>query len=133
MRLLRDIKEALFHLAFPHLCQGCGSDVLELRHELCLKCLSSLPETGFHLRADNPVEKVFRGRLSITHATAQYYFTKESLMQHLMHQIKYRGNKELGLYLGRLMGHALAASNRFSSIDAFIPPPLFPAKEKTGL
>lgn len=73
---------------------------------------------------------MFWGRLAVTHATAQYYFTKESLMQHLMHQLKYRGNKELGLYLGRLMGHALAATNRFSQIDALVPLPLFPSKEK---
>ncbi len=46
-----------------------------------------------------------------------------------MHQFKYRGNKELGLYLGRLMGEGLAASNRFSDVDALVPLPLFPEKE----
>jgi ComF family protein len=52
------------------------------------------------------------------------------MMQHLMHQLKYRGNKELGIYLGRLMGHALNESNRFRFVDALIPLPLFPLKEK---
>jgi ComF family protein len=82
------------------------------------------------MHPNNPIEKIFWGRLPVTYATAQYYFTKESLMQHLMHQLKYRSNKELGIYLGRLMGHALTGSNRFSSMDALIPLPLFPAKEK---
>jgi len=127
---LSDIKESLLHLAFPHVCEGCGSDVVDVHHELCLKCLSSLPETNFHLHANNPIEKIFWGRLPVTHASAQYYFTKESLMQHLMHQLKYRSNKELGIYLGERMGHALVVSNRFSSIDALIPLPLFPLKEK---
>lgn len=51
-------------------------------------------------------------------------------MQHLMHQLKYRGNKELGLYFGRLMGHALVKTNRFRFVDALVPLPLFPSKEK---
>ena len=127
---LYDVKDSLLHLIFPHTCEGCGSDVLETHNELCLKCISSLPGTNFHLHPNNPIEKIFWGRLAVTYATAQYYFNKESLMQHLMHQLKYRGNKDLGIYLGKLMGHALIASNRFSFVDALIPLPLFPSKEK---
>ena len=130
MQLLKEIKESLLHLAFPHVCEGCGSDNLEMGNLLCLKCLSSLPATEFHLHANNPIEKIFWGRLPLTHATAQYYFTKESLMQHIMHQLKYRSNKELGLYLGKLMGYALIKSNRFSNVDALVPLPLFPSKER---
>ena len=50
-------------------------------------------------------------------------------MQHLMHQFKYKNNKELGLQLGRMMGHQLKKSNRYQ-VDALIPLPLFPGKEK---
>jgi ComF family protein len=125
-----EIKDSLLHLVFPHVCEGCGSDILETHNELCLKCLSSLPETNFHMHPNNPIEKIFWGRLPVTYATSQYYFTKESLIQHLLHQLKYRSNKELGVYLGKLMGHALAACNRFSFVDALIPLPLFPAREK---
>jgi ComF family protein len=103
---------------------------LEAEHLLCIKCLASLPKTEFQFYPNNPVEKIFWGRLPVTSATAFCYFTKESLMQHLMHQLKYRGNKEVGLYLGRLMGHALAASNRFRYVDALIPLPLFATKER---
>jgi ComF family protein len=130
MHLLREIKESLLHLAFPHVCGGCGSDLLDVNNELCLKCLHSLPETNFQSHPRNPAEKIFWGRLPVTYATAQYYFTKESLMQHLMHSFKYKGHKELGFYLGRLMGNAMLSSNRFSLVDALIPLPLFPIKEK---
>lgn len=122
--------DAVLHLFFPHVCEGCGSNVVETDHFLCLRCHASLPATSFHLYPANPVENIFRGRLPLVNATAQYYFTKQSAMQHLMHQLKYRGNKDLGLYLGRLMGHALAETDRFASVDALIPLPLFPAKEK---
>ena len=51
-------------------------------------------------------------------------------MQTLMHGVKYKGNRELGIYLGKLMGHALENTNRFRYIDALIPLPLHPSKEK---
>ena len=126
---LKEIKNALLHLAFPHVCESCGTDALQSDHLLCLKCLSSLPETNFHLHPNNPIEKIFWGRIPITNATAQYYFTKESMMQHLMHQFKYKGNKDIGRYLGKLMGWSLAASNRFSFVDALVPLPLHKSKE----
>jgi ComF family protein len=124
------IKESLLHLLFPHVCEGCGTDVMQIEHFLCMKCHADLPETEFHLYPNNPIEKIFWGRLPVTNATAQYYFTKGSKMQHLLHGLKYKGNKELGLYLGRLMGHAFAESNRFRFVDALVPLPLFPAKEQ---
>lgn len=130
MNLLQQIRESLLHLAFPHICEGCGSDILDTDHSLCLQCLSALPETNFHWHAANPIEKLFWGRLPVTAATAHYYFTKESMMQHLMHQFKYRKAKELGKYLGSLLGTALAASNRFASVDALIPLPLHASKER---
>jgi ComF family protein len=130
MNVLKDIKEAILHLTFPHVCEGCGSDVLEVEHFLCLRCLSSLPQTKFHLHANNPIEKIFWGRVPLTYATAQYYFTKESLMQRLMHSFKYKNNKELGLYLGRLMGQALSESDRFTDVDVLLPLPLFKSKER---
>lgn len=124
------LKESILHFLFPHVCEGCGTDVLEPDHFLCLKCLSDLPKTEFQYYPNNPVEKTFWGRLPVTSASAHCYFTKGSLMQNLMHQLKYKGNKEMGLYLGRLMGRALADSNRFRYVDALIPLPLFPLKEK---
>lgn len=129
MPLLKEIKDSLLHLAFPHVCEGCGTDNLQTEHLLCLRCTSSLPSTNFHLHTSNPIEKIFWGRIPVTYATAQYYFTKESLMQHLMHQFKYKGNKEVGIFLGKLMGWAMAESNRFTYINALIPLPLHKSKE----
>jgi ComF family protein len=124
-----EIKEAFLHLLFPHVCAGCGTDILNNENLLCMHCAEALPETNFELHPDNPVEKIFRGRLQAEAATAQFYFTKESLLQHLMHQFKYRGNKELGLQLGKIMGRQLKESGRFIP-DALIPLPLFPVKER---
>ena len=130
MLLVKEIRESLLQLVFPHVCKGCGSDLLDESSELCIRCIASLPETFFHMHANNPVEKTFWGRVPLVAATAQYYFTQESLIQHLMHDFKYKEGKDLGLQLGRMMGLAFSKTNRFSSIEALIPLPLFPKKER---
>lgn len=130
MQLLTDIKDALLHVAFPQVCAGCGTDVVGNDQPLCLRCVDALPQTHFEQYDSNPAANVFWGRLPLAQATAHYYFTKGALLQRLMHQFKYRGNKALGFYLGRLMGTALVRAHRFQSIDALVPLPLFPAKER---
>ena len=126
----KEIKDSLLQVVFPHVCDGCGSDLLSIESRLCIRCLSSLPETNFEIHPNNPVEKMFWGRVPIVNASSHLYFTKESLVQHLMHQIKYKGNKDLGLQLGRLMGIAIRSAERFNGVEALIPLPLFPSKEK---
>jgi ComF family protein len=127
---LKDIKDSFLHLFFPHVCSGCGNDILSEHSSLCLRCIAELPETNFHKYANNPIEKIFWGRLPVVSATAQYYFRKETRMQYLMHQFKYKGDKDLGKQLGYFMGNDLSQADRFKRIDALIPLPLFAAKEK---
>ena len=124
-----EIKDSILHVLFPHVCCGCGNDIINKESVLCMRCVEAMPETNFEIHANNPVEKKFWGRLTCKHATAQYYFTRESMIQRLMHQFKYKGNRELGIQLGKMMGERLKNSTRFA-IDALIPLPLFPAKEK---
>lgn len=120
----------LLHLFFPHNCVGCGSDILGEQHMLCLHCLSQLPSTNFFNQPANPVEAAFYGRLPIRNGAAAYFFTKNSLIQHLIFQLKYRGNKEIGFYLGKMLGRLLLDSDRYREVDAMVPLPLNPRKEK---
>ncbi|HRB30543.1 MAG TPA: phosphoribosyltransferase family protein [Ferruginibacter sp.] len=117
------------HLFYPHICTGCGSDLLSQHEMLCLNCLDNLPHTGFENMTGNAAEKLFEGRVPIRSAHSQFYFAKHKLIQHLLHQLKYKGNREIGIYLGNMMGQALLKSNRFANPDALIPLPLHADKE----
>jgi ComF family protein len=130
VQILTQLKQAFTHLAFPHICEGCGTDVLDDAHELCLYCLSQLPHTQFEKFSPNPMERMMEVRLPIRHAAALLYFTKESLVQQLMHRFKYKRDKELGIYLGKLLGQALRNAPHFQDVDFLIPLPLHPVKEK---
>lgn len=122
--------QSLLHIFYPYVCTGCGSDVIDNKALLCLKCLSTLPTTQFTDKADNPVEQKFYGRIPVKNATSAYFFTKNSLIQHLMFQLKYRGNKDIGYLLGQFLGEHLANSVRFENVDAIIPLPLNKRREK---
>jgi ComF family protein len=112
------------HLIFPHYCEDCGNDVLEESQLLCLQCLAKLPETNFFTAQGNPIEKTFYGRLQVESAAAGYYFTKDSLIQHLMVELKYHNKREIGVYLGKKIGYMLGSSERFTSVDCIVPLPL---------
>ena len=118
------------HLFFPHTCTGCGNDLLEEDQSICLHCFANLPETGFFALPGNPIEKIFYGRLEVASAAAGYYFTKNSVLQRLIHQLKYNGNQDVGHQLGQWLGLQLKKSGRYTGIDALIPLPLFPDKER---
>lgn len=129
MTLLREIKDSLLHLFFPQVCPGCANSFDAQGSLLCLACTTALPETHFAGHAGNPAEHIFRGRLPLAAAAAQYYYTRDSIVQRLMHAFKYKNNKELGLQMGRMMGDTLLKSGRFDA-DALVPLPLNEKRER---
>jgi ComF family protein len=76
------------------------------------------------------VAKIFWGRINIHAASAFYNFGKGGKVQHLIHQLKYRGQKEIGVTLGRFYGYDLRKSDSFKNVDTIIPVPLHPKKQK---
>ena len=130
MNTLKNIISNTLHLFYPHVCTGCGSDLLAENNLLCLRCINDLPHTNFAQYNNNPVEKIFWGRIPVTAAHSEFYFAKESLLQHLIHQLKYKNDTAIGFYLGEMMGNTLLNSNRFNDIDYLVPLPLYPDKER---
>ncbi len=130
MNTLKNFIRSTLHLFYPHTCTGCGTDVLPEQEMLCARCITQLPYTGFAGEAGNPVERIFTGRLAVTVATGELYFNKGTLVQHLIHQLKYKGNKDIGHYLGELMGYSLLQGKRLRDIDGLVPLPLYKDKEK---
>lgn len=120
----------LLHLLYPHTCESCGHDLSRTEEVLCLACAHHLPVTGFQLSEGNPVERIFHGRIALRHATAGYYFGRQSRLQQLVHQFKYHGRKDIALYLGRQLGLQLRQSAWWQEISAVIPVPLHAVKQR---
>src|SRR5207253_2354021 len=75
------------------------------------------------------VSKYNQKGLSKQKTKIEFNIAKDNIIQKLIHELKYKGNKEIGFYLGEIMGRALAGANHFKGIDALIPLPLFADKE----
>lgn len=119
----------LVSLLYPKACIGCSWDELSRNTILCVECMASLPETNFHLKHDNPVSKVFFGRIAVESATSFAYFTKHSIIQNMLHELKYKGNVEAGMMMGEMMGGKLKSFNWLAGIQAIVPLPLHKNKE----
>lgn len=119
------------HLLYPQICFGCGTDQVEKNMPLCPKCIQDLPTTDFFSINENPIEKIFWGRAAIQHAGALLFFTKDSLVQTLITELKYHHNKKVGILFGKLMGEAIAVEEKFKQIDLIIPIPISASKINT--
>jgi len=89
--------------------------------------MHSLPETGYCIGEKNPVAELFYGRLNIEGAMALLFFDKGSKYRQLLYQLKYRDRREVGSFLGKLIGSRIQKSG-FNSFDMIIPVPLHKAK-----
>jgi ComF family protein len=115
-------------LFYPRYCAACGNSLWKHEEVVCTRCDFHLPRTNFHLELDNPVSRLFWGRAKLKSAAAFYYFHKGNRVQHLVHELKYKGRKDIGIYLGRQYGSYLKNSPFFNSVDIILPVPLHKKK-----
>lgn len=117
-------------LFYPNNCVACQNALFRNEHTICTSCLFHLPKTEYHYEKDNPISRIFWGRTEIEIAASYCFFVKAGKVQHLIHQLKYKGKKEIGILIGEIYGKELLKSEYFQNVDVIIPVPLHPKKEK---
>jgi len=130
MNYLYDLWDDFISLLFPRLCYACGNHLLRNEHLICTECFVVIPRTGYHTVEDNPVAQLFWGRCKIEKAAAFSYYNKGSRIRKLIHNLKYKGIKEIGYELGRMYGLSLNDSGFINDVDLIIPVPLHPSKKR---
>lgn len=116
-------------ILYPPMCAACGNVLMRHERVLCLSCLLELPGTGFHDDAENPVARMFWGRVPLEQATAFMYFYRDSRYRKILHELKYHGQYRIGIEMGRMFGRELK-STEFSRIDLVHPVPLHPRRQR---
>jgi ComF family protein len=76
------------------------------------------------------VFRKFSGRVNIHSAASFLYFSKGGIVQEMIGKLKYRGRKDIGVYLGEIYGDELHESAFDKTIDIIIPVPLHKDKFK---
>ena len=130
MSYLYDLWDDVISLLFPRLCYACGNHLLRNENLICTECYVLIPRTNYHLEEDNPVARLFWGRCRIEKAAAFSFYNRDSRIRKLIHNLKYKGIREIGYELGKIYGNTLIGTDFLNDIDLIIPVPLHNAKKR---
>jgi len=128
MSYLSDLWDDILSLLFPRLCYACGNHLMRNEKLICTECYVLIPRTDYHLDNENEVARLFWGRCRVERAAAFSFYNRDSRIRKLIHNLKYKGIKEIGPELGRIYGYSLVKSDFLSGVDVIVPVPLHPSK-----
>ena len=129
-------------LLIPRECTVCGRNLLRGERHLCIFCEADLPLTYFWDNPLNPMSDKLNAliqkdlvkhikdgelppaRIGRARAAALFYYISEAGYKRIPQKVKYRGDRPVGRFYGRLLGEFLAGSGNFKDIDTVIPVPL---------
>lgn len=114
MQLVQFVRDS-FALLFPELCVGCKQVLVYQENHLCTNCIYSLPKTNFHLDHDNLAAKQLMGRVPVSTVDSFLYFSSGSIVQRIIHHIKYKDGFAAAEWLGVFYGQQLKNSTLFST------------------
>jgi len=125
-KILNDISNILV----PEVCFGCNAHLLAGEHLLCTPCRNDLPLTDYTFNVENPVDRIFYGRINIKKANSFLFFSENGSVQQLLHHLKYKNQEKIGVFLGDWFGQTIKENGFIDEIDLVIPVPLHPKKRK---
>ncbi len=128
--ILGQLIQNFLSLLYPRHCEACGNALHHKEKVLCLSCLYNLPRTNYSAEAGNPLEKLFWGKIRLEHVCALFFFSKGSPYRRLLHNLKYKGKTAIGIEMGRRLGLELKSSMLYHTVDAIVPIPLHPKKQR---
>lgn len=109
---------------------GCTVILLAQEEWLCTRCRAALPFTNQHLLSPNEALGKFYGKVNIQQASCLLYYTKNGIVAHLLHQLKYNNQPRLSFVLGCLYAEILAQDCAFPAVDFLVPVPLHAKKQR---
>lgn len=119
----------LYRLFYPNICGACDRPLAKGESQLCLYCRTALPFTGFETLRDNPVERLFYGRIPLEFASSLLFFTRGEKVQQILHNIKYNERRELAVFMGRMFGERLQNNPTLHDVKSIVPVPLHTHKQ----
>jgi ComF family protein len=127
---IKNLFTDLLSLLYPKLCVICGEPLIENEKFFCFACFLKLPRTYYHLTPENQASERLAGKISLEKASSYFYYNKGGVAQKLVFEIKYKGNRNLGEWIGSYLAKDMISSGFFQGIDYIVPVPLHQTKEK---
>ena len=121
----------LIKLFLPKVCVACKTELLDGEMGACLRCIYKIPRTFNYRKVNNSAELIMSGRIPFERIATFSYFTEDSVLRPMIHNLKYYNGKDIGVLLGKMFGEDLLKSDFISSIDIIVPVPLHPKKQRS--
>lgn len=112
-------------LIYPRTCVVCSKSLTKKEDYICLACQLTLPKRNTDQRQEHLMSKFFHVA-KVKRAYAFLDYLKSGSSQKLVHALKYKGKKGLGVWLGQEFGRMLVKEN--VKCDLIIPVPLHPSR-----
>ena len=118
------IFSSFFRLLYPRACVVCGDVLVDGEPFLCSACLSGFP---LNEGVDEEADEALANDLGVGYLYWLFRYDRASDFHKLVYAIKYRSNRELGVWAGKMLGERMQDDR---GIDCVIPVPLHPEREK---
>ena len=126
MRFLKEI----FYLFYPNLCVNCEITLLQNEKFLCTICKNDLPIIDDNKHTNVTLMSNFYGKVPVRAIRSFLFYKKKGITQKLIHQLKYKNQPEIGIFIADWFGEQLKSSTAFVDVDYIIPVPLHTKKLK---
>ncbi len=103
-------------------CELCGKYLEDSRLMICKECFGRIERVN---RFD--IEKKFEERFDygfINKAFSCFHFEENTIIQKLIHELKYNNKRSIGKILGEILGSSIKDEHDFITADAILPVPL---------
>jgi len=126
---MNKLLNSLSNLIFPNLCVCCDAYLTFQEEAICDLCYHRLPRFENYSNPSNSVAKKFWGRLKLEYASSYLKFSSNSDVRKILHEIKYKGNLNLGIEMGKALGKVMKKIPELTNADVITPIPLHPQRE----
>lgn len=120
----------IIDLIYPDVCASCGNPISRSDDTVCPLCFSHMSFCPYRPGQTHPIEKIFWGRSEVHCAVGLFIFSKHGTVQKLLHRLKYKGDRDVGLYLGKMLGRRIQLDEKFRTASAIVPVPMFHKKQQ---
>lgn len=124
---MKNFIHSFIDLFYPRLCAVCEKSLMGGEEFICSACLADFPLSDIVYDSGREGLKNLNAAFEPEAFYSLFYYSKYSNYKNLIYAVKYRSRKELGVYLGRMLGEKIKGN---CVVDGIIPVPLHKKRER---
>jgi ComF family protein len=126
MKAAKSLVFAIIDFFYPPVCIVCNSDRIPRSEKVCAQCWESLTRITFSTPQYKELCALIVRKKSAHELISCFLFTRKGAFRHIIHALKYRKFRSIGIRLGQIIGTALL--DRHTEFDIIVPVPLHRVK-----